>query len=147
MDWWWYIFPMPDASLELINWDASVLSEYWTFILIALLVIVLANNIWFYFFTLPNATALKRYWYSKLILYIIFIIAGLIFLHSKTTELAGSFQSFSIWRLLYLFVILSLDYWLMSFIFYVIFLLISCLPSRLQIRAMRRYPFYIKNIN
>ncbi len=144
---WWFIFPMPDSSLEFLNWDASILYNYWSFIIIGLFIIVLGVNIWFYFFTLPKPDALKKYWRRKLIFCLLFIFLALILLLTKSSLLAGEFQVFDIWRLFYLIFILLLDYLEMELFLYLIFLFVSLFPIRWHLVAMRRYPFYFKNIN
>lgn len=144
---WWFIFPMPNSSLELLNWDASILYEYWSYIIIGLFIIVLGENIWFYFFTDPKPKALKVYWLRKLIFCLLFIVLALIFLLTSSYSLAGEFQTFSIWRLLYLIFILLLDYLEMELILYLFFLFLSSFSIRWHLRAMRRYPWYFRNIN
>lgn len=142
---WWIIFPMPDASSELFNWDASILYEFWSYLMIGFFVLVFINNIWFYFFTLPDSQALKKYWLRYLFCGLLLIGLAIIFILTNTEKLIEGPQPFNIWRLLWLILILAIDYLEMTFIIGSFFLGFSLIPSiKLQIRAMRRYPFYFR---
>ncbi|MCX7612530.1 MAG: hypothetical protein N2043_13185 [Ignavibacterium sp.] len=139
---WWYIFPMPDASSELFNWDASVLNEYWGYIIIGFIVVIIGFYVWFYFFNKPKPDALRKFWVRYIIIGVILVIAALIFLLTNVEKLAGESQPINIWRLLWLIFLLSLDYLEASFIIYLIFMVFASMPfNRTQLRAMRRYPF------
>ncbi len=142
---WWYIFPMPDASSELFNWDASLLYEFWGYIMIGFILLVLGFNIWYYFFTLPDPSALKRYWLVYIFLGIFLISIALIFILSNTEKLAGEPQPLNFWRILQLIFWLTIDYLIITFLWWLLFLAFCYIPiSKLQSRAMRRYPIYIK---
>lgn len=139
------IFPIPNATSELFNWDHEVLIEVWGYYIVILAILILISKIWFYFFSYPTKKALINFWLSCAIEYFITSLLGYILIYNYYLELAGQSGFISIIQYFVLLIFFTIDYIIASIIILTILLMLGYISAQLnyhtRIRALRKYPF------
>lgn len=142
---WVLVFPFahPNPNHPSLMWDWSVLSAKWEIFLAITFAVIMIFYGWFYFFTKPDTKGVMRFIILTIVINIIGCVVAYLLLYRSKDLLAidnvnWSFESTFI-------VILSalISTFELCFISYLLFIIISQIPIRWNLRAMRRYPLKI----
>lgn len=136
-------FPVsfPNPNHPLLNFDWGELQKLWIIYSFINIVIVLVFFITFYFFTKPNPKGVKRFFLLSICCFIISSSIATLIIYSNKDNLFNENINWTFIQTLLIFIsglISTLELYL---IIWVIFLLLSLIPFKWQLRAMRRYPF------
>ena len=141
----YYIFPIPDVTSEIFNWDYSVLREMWFYYLLILFFLIILSKVFFYFFYYPVKGALKIFWFSLIFEFFVTSLIGFILIKIFYSDLADQKGFLSFIQFLIILFYFLMDFIIASVITLTIFLSIGFFSAKMQlktrIRAMRKYPF------
>lgn len=137
----YYIFLYPNASHTSIKWFSDVLDAKWTIFLLSILLIDFIVLACYYFLAKPTQKAVMWFWIITTLLVIVCTVIGYFNLYVDRNMLSMEGTSWGYEHTL-VSILTSLISSVEAFLIVLcIFLILSQLPVKWQLKAMRRYPF------